>query len=386
MTPVSVVRGFDYGIIGVSGLIFLFSCIAALTVVPWRRSNRESHAIKSFNGYWHARALLLLTGGLWVLVQILRLDSLWTPESVVLRRRSNITNWTREGLLCRLYLTLSLGAFQPLFLLLSLMLCQGTLSRHKSKRCCSLPNLKAVALAFIWALPILLLQSVVAWISIFFNGDRWEGQSHKFLHYFFAAYQFGNVYTCGAQYANRCALCVFPAVADIVSVAFTAFFLLALLATTRRMIAAAINRRIQRRLRIFQAITASTLVAGEALRTCTLVSTPYHWTFHMVWVMYWLSICLLVTTTTWLLAIQPVRSAKKAAKEHAAWLEEPQELTRIDSTKTDPLLGDSSHGEEHAGLKVDKDNKKGQALENVPDEDVTDSAAQKKITDKLSQV
>lgn len=55
----------------------------------------------------------------------------------------------------------------------------------------------------------------------------------------------------------RCALCVFPAVADIVSVAFSTFFLLALLATTRRMIAAAINRRIQRRLRIFQAITAS---------------------------------------------------------------------------------------------------------------------------------
>ena len=30
--------------------------------------------------------------------------------------------------------------------------------------------------------------------------------------------------------------------------------------------------------------------------------------------MYWLTICLLVTITTWLLAIQPVRSAKKAAK------------------------------------------------------------------------
>ena len=50
------------------------------------------------------------------------------------------------------------------------------------------------------------------------------------------------------------------------------------------------------------------------MRTCTLVSTPYHWTFQMLWVMYWLTICLLVTITTWLLAIQPVRSAKRAAK------------------------------------------------------------------------
>ena len=73
-------------------------------------------------------------------------------------------------------------------------------------------------------------------------------------------------------------------------------------------------------------------------------------------------------------------------QEHAAWLEEPQELKSIDSTKTDPLLGDSSHGIEDAGLQVGKDSKKGQALESVPDEDVTESVAQKKITDKLSQV
>ena len=42
-------------------------------MVPWRRSKRESYAIKSFNGYWHARALLLLTGGLWVVSDTLRL-------------------------------------------------------------------------------------------------------------------------------------------------------------------------------------------------------------------------------------------------------------------------------------------------------------------------
>ena len=56
------------------------------------------------------------------------------------------------------------------------------------------------------------------------------------------------------------------------------------------------------------------LIAGEALQTCTLVSTPYHWTFQMLWVLYWLTICLLVTITTWLLVVQPVRSAKKAAR------------------------------------------------------------------------
>ena len=66
--------------------------------------------------------------------------------------------------------------------------------------------------------------------------------------------------------------------------------------------------------------TVAALIAGEALRTCTLVSTPYHWTFQMLWVLYWLTICLLVTFTTWLLVVQPVRSAKRAAKARCtAW-------------------------------------------------------------------
>ncbi|DBA84654.1 hypothetical protein WJX77_004977 [Trebouxia sp. C0004] len=380
MTPVNVVRGFTYAIIGVSGLIFLYCCIAAATVVPWRRTKRESYAIKSFNGYWHARALLLLTGGLWVLVQILRLDSLWTPDSVILRRRPNVTDWTRHGLLCRLYLTLSLGFLQPLFLLLSLMLCQGTLSRPKKHRRC-IPNLKAVSLAFVWTCPILFLQSVVAWISIFFNGDKWESQMHSFLHFFFATYEFGDAHDCGAQSANQCAVCIFPAVADIVSVAFTTLYLLALWTTTKRMLTAAINRRIQRRLRIFQFVTIAALGSGEALRSVTLVSTPYHWTFQMLWVMYWLSICLLVCFTTWLLVVQPVRSAKQAAKDHKAWLDEPQEMTTIGSSKTVPLLEESKDGKQADNLKSAKD-----VASNYNDKKAAGSVDDKTVADKLNQV
>lgn len=382
MTPVDVVNGFTYGIIGVSGVIFLYCCIAALAVVPWRKSKRDSYAIKSFNGYWHARALLLLTGGLWVLVQILRLDSLWTPDSVILQWRPNITSWTRHGLLCRLYLTLSLGLFQPLFLLLTLMLCQGTLSRPKVHRRCTVPNLKAVSLAFIWTLPILLLQSVVAWISIFFNGNRWESQPHSFLHFFFATYEFGSAYSCGALDANQCALCVFPAVADIVSVAFTTLYLLALWTTTSRMIIAAINRRIQRRLRTFQYVNLAALGAGEALRSCTLVSTPYHWTFQMLWVMYWLTICLLVICTTWLLVVQPVRSAKQAAKEHEAWLDEPQELATFESSKTVPLLEETKDGKQADDSTNRKHAKDVTSSYNAKSE----SAEERKTADKLNQV
>ena len=65
----------------------------------------------------------------------------------------------------------------------------------------------------------------------------------------------------------RCALCVFPAVADIVSVAFTTVYLFALWTTTKRMMAAAINRRIQRRLRTFQFVT----IAGGPSPVCSFM-------------------------------------------------------------------------------------------------------------------
>ena len=40
----------------------------------------------------------------------------------------------------------------------------------------------------------------------------------------------------------------------------------------------------------------------------------------MLWVMYWLTICVLVCFTTWLLVVQPVRSAKRAAKVTAIFV------------------------------------------------------------------
>lgn len=50
----------------IAGLVFLYCLAASLTVIPWRRTRRESQATKEFNNYWHARVLLLLVGGLWV--------------------------------------------------------------------------------------------------------------------------------------------------------------------------------------------------------------------------------------------------------------------------------------------------------------------------------
>ena len=61
------------------------------------------------------------------LAQILRLDALWVPEGVIFRSKPDVTGWTRNGVLCRIYLTLSLGILHPLFLCTALLLCRSSL-------------------------------------------------------------------------------------------------------------------------------------------------------------------------------------------------------------------------------------------------------------------
>ena len=73
-------------------------------------------------------------------------------------------------------------------------------------------------------------------------------------------------------------------------------------------------------------------------------------------------------------------------QEHEVWLEEPQEMTNFDSSKTDPLLEDSSQAKQDGVLKPVKEGKQGRPPGSTLEGDVTDSITQKRVADKLSQV
>lgn len=56
------------------------------------------------------------------LAQWFRLDAIWEPGSQIASER--VTDWGREGWACRIYMVVSMGILQPLFLLTALMLCR----------------------------------------------------------------------------------------------------------------------------------------------------------------------------------------------------------------------------------------------------------------------
>ena len=66
------------------------------------------------------------------LAQWLRLAALWAPDSAIFS--AHVTDWSRNGTLCRMYLCISLGLLEPAFLLSALLLCSAAL---RYAACCS---------------------------------------------------------------------------------------------------------------------------------------------------------------------------------------------------------------------------------------------------------
>jgi len=75
------------------------------------------------------------------------------------------------------------------------------------------------------------------------------------------------------------------------------------------------------------------------------------------------------------------RTALWSLQEHEAWLDEPQEMTTFESSKTIPLLEESKDGKQVDNLKSAKD-----VASNYNDRKAAGSVDDRKVADKLNQV
>jgi hypothetical protein len=131
------------------------------------------------------------------------------------------------------------------------------------------------------------VQAAIAWVglAVQYQGQSFEEYPRSVLGYFFATYWQGTPEQCGssgsaaaagisadpaagaangaAAAGGGCTLCTFPAAAVIVHALFSAALLCALWVTSSRLAAAVMNRRLKRRVRLFQAAYSLLVVAGE---------------------------------------------------------------------------------------------------------------------------
>ncbi|KAK9788839.1 hypothetical protein WJX73_009903 [Symbiochloris irregularis] len=165
------------------------------------------------------RVFLLALGAAWALVQWLRLVTLWSQGSPFIAAGPD-DHHTAAATLCRVYLTVSIGCLEPMFLLCTLFLARAALS--KARQTVMWRNAWIVAAAVVGSLPALFGQTLIAWMGVIFPTRTWEQHPHSVPHYFLSPYlnapqpQMECDTTAGIPTQARCVRCIQVALVAVV--------------------------------------------------------------------------------------------------------------------------------------------------------------------------
>lgn len=333
-------RYVDYAVIGVTFVGVIVAFVAGLYAIPWKKQRKgQAYELKNLNSLWPGRVALESLLAAWIFFQLLRLSTLWGTGSVVFP--TSLTDWTGDGWMCRIYLTLSLGILQPLCALSTLLLFSAATSpkRPKFNPVDSLPTsttshppppppiagmreLWAVALATA-VFGIALIQAVIAWISVPMEslGLNVETDPRSALGIFFGTYWEGEGEgECGTRTTDPsyCTLCTFPAAALLANFSWTCGYLLILWSTCSKITSTVVNRRLKHRIKTFAWIVGILSALGSSILALTVATGPFSWVNQTGWLVYFITVLGSVLVVSWELVIRPVygmRQVEKALEE-----------------------------------------------------------------------
>jgi hypothetical protein len=329
MTSISSFVPADYTVWAISGVCFVTALADALFVLtssnccsPGPRSapsTSNGGSMSKSTTLWYPRLLMYTAMAFWGASLILPLNVLWGPSSVV--AGTNVTNWTSQGWLCRIFITLALGITAPLacwlgLCILAVIMCRlkvteslppsgdGEIGRPPNMHCLGIDVghvlQHSVIVSFLLVLPIAAAQSVIAWIGLTlqYNGGSLEESPTSSLGTFLAVFWYGNPTQCTAstsptneisttnEYA--CTMCVFPAASVIVHGIWTLMFAAALVYVTHRLcISTLLSRKLKRTVVHFSLLMALGSIIGlVCMGTSIYYNNPFEWSHQGLWLGY----------------------------------------------------------------------------------------------------
>ncbi|PIN04011.1 hypothetical protein CDL12_23457 [Handroanthus impetiginosus] len=237
---------FDLATICFIAVLLFLSLLAFSFILYFRLRSRRLIHLENFNSLWTVRLLLVSLISVWAFNEILRLPLVWRNyiyqivPSITLPQQANI---------CKLQVVLSLGFFEPGFLITLLFLVNVSIKKRKPSRIWALVSLLMICS------PITLLQIVF----VYFN--PLEGKLPRFMH---GSSVVGNDFS-----GEKTVLCTYPFFSCVIFGVFAVAYSMAFLLSCWRVLALVINKGIRNRINV---LAVSVMVALSVQIVCLSLS------------------------------------------------------------------------------------------------------------------
>lgn len=230
----------------ISGLLLL-SLLSFVFIFHLRLRSRQYPHLQNFNSLWTVRLLLVFFAFLWALNEVFRLH--FIRRKYILPFLPSLT-LNQQDSLCKVHVVLSLGLFEPGFLITLLFLVNVSIKKQSPS------GIWAVIVVWPICLPFLVLQI----LSVFFS----PLQEH------IPNYMHSSSFLSTDVLGNKTVLCTYPLYSSILFGGFTVAYLLAFVFSCWRVISFVINRKIQVRVNLL----ATSFMVALPLQILCLVLLP----------------------------------------------------------------------------------------------------------------
>ncbi|GFZ06390.1 hypothetical protein Acr_18g0005600 [Actinidia rufa] len=287
---------FDIATLSLISCLTLLSVLSLCFIFHLRLKSRISHHLQNFISLWSVRLLLVSFAAAWALNEILRLP--FFHRHYLYPFLPNFT-LSQQSNLCKIHIVLSLGLFEPGFLITLLFLLNVSIKKRTPR------DISAISLIFFSCTPVLVLQLFFLFFSPLQN-------------------QLPNILQTSSillidSFDNKILRCTYPIFSTIVFAAFVMAYTLGLLFSYWRVVSLVINK--STRVRI-HALAFSVLICLP-LQILFLASSSF-WrpgTAAYGGVMFgmFISVAVCVAVGESVLVIRPIADALAAGGEYCRW-------------------------------------------------------------------
>ncbi|KAK9292611.1 hypothetical protein L1049_020586 [Liquidambar formosana] len=285
---------FDIITLSLIAAVLLLSLLSLSFILHLRFKSRTSHHLQNFNSLWTVRFLLVSFTSLWALNELLRLP--FFRHKYLIPLFTSLT-FSHQADLCKINVVLSLGVFQPGFLVTLLFLVNVSIKKRNPR------DVWAIVFVLTVCLPVLFLQIFFVFFSPESLPEVFRQSSVLFKD----------------SFGNETVLCTYPLMSTIVFGAFGIAYSVGFLLSCWRVVSLVINKGLTVRIYALAIAVLIPLPIQIALMGISVLWRPDAAAYGGVTLVVLFSVFLCTAAGEVLLVIKPIADALNAGGDCCRW-------------------------------------------------------------------